>query len=173
MSSKKYLGNHGSPLSEKALHRDSDNILNTLLLSCDNDGFTKGLSTENIFKFSKIDLNKLYDGITLLDWMQRQKYIKITYENNKPVYEIIKKKWIKEFQKQKNMHAIDLQYQQDNININSKILRKYQIDLIEIAKNTDKNILIEAPTGSGKTLIGYHIAKNELNNGGSVLFIPT
>jgi len=55
-------------------------------------------------------------------------------------------------------------------------LRDYQIKIVEEAleirkKYFDNNTLIQAPTGSGKTIIAIALMKNELENGGSVIFL--
>jgi len=51
------------------------------------------------------------------------------------------------------------------------ILRPYQADIINRATKFDGNVLIEAPTGAGKSIIAKEIAKEEISNGGKVLVV--
>jgi len=50
-------------------------------------------------------------------------------------------------------------------------LRPYQKFIINQVKNENGSILIEAPTGSGKSVIASNIAKDETNKGGKVLIV--
>ncbi len=50
-------------------------------------------------------------------------------------------------------------------------LRDYQRDIIEQAGKHNESVLIEAPTGSGKSVMACEIAKNETLNGGIVLIV--
>ncbi len=50
-------------------------------------------------------------------------------------------------------------------------LRPYQEDIVNTIANTDDNVLLEAPTGAGKTLMAHSIAKDELSKGGKVMFV--
>ena len=55
---------------------------------------------------------------------------------------------------------------------NSKIaLRPYQIDIIDRCVSSDEDTLIQAPTGSGKTVMAKEIARHEVEAGGKVLII--
>lgn len=50
-------------------------------------------------------------------------------------------------------------------------LRPYQADIIEQCVSSVEDTLIQAPTGSGKTIVAKEIAKHEIKNGGKVLVI--
>ena len=58
-----------------------------------------------------------------------------------------------------------------SINENSLYLRPYQKFIIEKVKKSGGSTLIEAPTGSGKSVIANNIAKNEIERGGKVLIV--
>lgn len=58
-----------------------------------------------------------------------------------------------------------------SINENSIYLRPYQKFIIEKVKRNRASTLIEAPTGSGKSVIASNIAKNEIERGGKVLIV--
>lgn len=58
-----------------------------------------------------------------------------------------------------------------SINENSLYLRPYQKFIIEKVKKSGESTLIEAPTGSGKSVIASNIAKNEIARGGKVLIV--
>lgn len=58
-----------------------------------------------------------------------------------------------------------------SINENSIYLRPYQKFIIEKVKKSRGSILVEAPTGSGKSVIASNIAKNEIERGGKVLIV--
>ncbi len=49
--------------------------------------------------------------------------------------------------------------------------RPYQQDIIQRTSKADGSMLIELPTGGGKTYIAKEIAQNEINKGGKVLFV--
>jgi len=51
------------------------------------------------------------------------------------------------------------------------ILRPYQEDIIEIAESTDGNVLIQSPTGSGKTVIARVLSKNSIERDWVVLVV--
>lgn len=51
------------------------------------------------------------------------------------------------------------------------ILRPYQADIIEQCTSSMEDTLVQAPTGSGKTVMAKEIAKHEIENGGKVLII--
>jgi len=51
------------------------------------------------------------------------------------------------------------------------ILRPYQIEIAKRVKKSEKSVLIEAPTGSGKSVIASEIAKDEIAKGGIVLIV--
>jgi superfamily II DNA or RNA helicase len=50
-------------------------------------------------------------------------------------------------------------------------LRPYQKDIIESVLNTDKDTLIQIPTGGGKTVISKEIIRSLINDGLQVLFV--
>ena len=50
-------------------------------------------------------------------------------------------------------------------------LRPYQRDIIDRATNTEGSVLIEAPTGSGKSVMAREIARREIDKGGVVLAV--
>lgn len=50
-------------------------------------------------------------------------------------------------------------------------LRPYQNYIIEDTINAKGSVLIEAPTGSGKSVIACEIAKKEIENGGKILIV--
>ena len=50
-------------------------------------------------------------------------------------------------------------------------LRPYQTNVIEDATEATGSVLIEAPTGSGKSVMASEIAKNEVQKGGKVLIV--
>lgn len=50
-------------------------------------------------------------------------------------------------------------------------LRPYQKNIIDDVSNATGSVLIEAPTGSGKSVIANEIAKNEIKKGGTVLIV--
>jgi superfamily II DNA or RNA helicase len=50
-------------------------------------------------------------------------------------------------------------------------LRPYQKNIIEDTTNASGSVLIEAPTGSGKSVIANEIAKREVEKGGKVLIV--
>ena len=50
-------------------------------------------------------------------------------------------------------------------------LRPYQRDIIERTANAEGSVLIEAPTGSGKSVMAREIARREIDKGGVVLAI--
>lgn len=50
-------------------------------------------------------------------------------------------------------------------------LRPYQIDIIEQCNSFDGDTLVQAPTGSGKTVMAKEIARHEIANGGKVLVV--
>ncbi|WP_348653174.1 DEAD/DEAH box helicase [uncultured Sulfurimonas sp.] len=54
---------------------------------------------------------------------------------------------------------------------NTMLLRPYQSDIVKIVKNSAGSVLVEAPTGAGKSVIASQIAKNETMNGGKVLIV--
>lgn len=58
-----------------------------------------------------------------------------------------------------------------SINENNIYLRPYQKFIIEKVKRSEGSTLIEAPTGSGKSVIASNIAKNEIARGGKVLIV--
>ncbi|WP_201351874.1 helicase-related protein [Hydrogenimonas urashimensis] len=51
------------------------------------------------------------------------------------------------------------------------VLRPYQRDIIERAANASGNVLIEAPTGSGKSVMAKALARLEVERGGKVLIV--
>lgn len=51
------------------------------------------------------------------------------------------------------------------------LLRPYQEDIIKRASSFKGSVLIEAPTGAGKSVIACEIAKNETAKGGKVLIV--
>ena len=51
------------------------------------------------------------------------------------------------------------------------MLRPYQSDIIERATKAKGNVLIEAPTGAGKSVMAKHIAQDEAEKGGKVLIV--
>ena len=51
------------------------------------------------------------------------------------------------------------------------VLRPYQTDIIERASSAGGNVLIEAPTGSGKSVMAASIIKHETDNGGICLIV--
>ncbi len=50
-------------------------------------------------------------------------------------------------------------------------LRPYQSNIIEDTTAAEGSVLIEAPTGSGKSVMANEIAKNEIDKGGKVLIV--
>lgn len=58
-----------------------------------------------------------------------------------------------------------------SINENNLYLRPYQKFIIDKVKKRRGSVLIEAPTGSGKSVIASNIAKNEIERGGKVLIV--
>ena len=50
-------------------------------------------------------------------------------------------------------------------------LRPYQEDIINQATKAKGSVLVEAPTGAGKSIIASQIAINEIKNGGTVLIV--
>lgn len=50
-------------------------------------------------------------------------------------------------------------------------LRPYQLDIIQNISSTGDDVIIELPTGSGKTFIALHIIIDELQKNGKVLFL--
>ncbi|HHH72523.1 MAG TPA: DEAD/DEAH box helicase, partial [Sulfuricurvum sp.] len=50
-------------------------------------------------------------------------------------------------------------------------LRPYQNDIIEDVTEAEGSVLIEAPTGSGKSVIASEIARLEVEKGGTVLIV--
>lgn len=58
-----------------------------------------------------------------------------------------------------------------SINENKLMLRPYQSDIVRSVKKFKGSVLIEAPTGAGKSVIASEIAKNEILNGGKVLIV--
>lgn len=50
-------------------------------------------------------------------------------------------------------------------------LRPYQADIIDRASRAKGSVLIEAPTGAGKSVMAKFIARNEIDNGGTVLIV--
>ena len=51
------------------------------------------------------------------------------------------------------------------------VLRPYQHQIAKSVKSSNGSILIEAPTGAGKSVIASQIAKNEVESGGKVLIV--
>ena len=51
------------------------------------------------------------------------------------------------------------------------LLRPYQNDIINSVRDTNGSVLIEVPTGGGKSVIASEIAKNEIIKGGKVLIV--
>ncbi|MEA1918616.1 MAG: DEAD/DEAH box helicase, partial [Campylobacterota bacterium] len=51
------------------------------------------------------------------------------------------------------------------------VLRPYQHQIAWTVKYYDRSVLIEAPTGAGKSVIASEIAKNEIEKGGKVLIV--
>ena len=51
------------------------------------------------------------------------------------------------------------------------VLRPYQRHIARTVKDCDSSVLIEAPTGAGKSVIASEIAKNEIDSGGKVLIV--
>ncbi|MBT5935428.1 DEAD/DEAH box helicase family protein [Sulfurimonas sp.] len=51
------------------------------------------------------------------------------------------------------------------------VLRPYQESIIKQVSLLDKSVLVEAPTGAGKSVIAAQIAKNEIKKGGIVLVV--
>ena len=51
------------------------------------------------------------------------------------------------------------------------LLRPYQNSIVKTVKHSEGSVLIEAPTGSGKSVIACEIAKNEIAKGGKVLIV--
>ncbi len=51
------------------------------------------------------------------------------------------------------------------------VLRPYQQDIVETTGSAKGSVLIEAPTGSGKTVIAKHIIADEIAKGGIVLIV--
>jgi len=68
----------------------------------------------------------------------------------------------------KTKRLIERQTDQDK---NLITLRPYQIDIIEQCTSSNEDTLIQAPTGSGKTVMAKEIATYEMANGGKVLII--
>ncbi|MCW8895005.1 DEAD/DEAH box helicase [Sulfurimonas sp.] len=58
--------------------------------------------------------------------------------------------------------------QKDTVEV---ILRPYQNSIIKSVKESQGSVLIEAPTGSGKSVVASEIAKNEILKGGKVLIV--
>ena len=54
---------------------------------------------------------------------------------------------------------------------NEILLRPYQNSIAKNVKESQGSILIEAPTGAGKSVIACEIAKNEIEKGGTVLIV--
>ena len=50
-------------------------------------------------------------------------------------------------------------------------LRPYQRSIVNQVKGFKGSVLIEAPTGAGKSVIACEVAKNEIKNGGKVLIV--
>lgn len=61
--------------------------------------------------------------------------------------------------------------QQERQNKEVITLRPYQTDIIEQCISSKEDTLIQAPTGSGKTVMAKEIATHEIANGGKVLII--
>ncbi len=61
--------------------------------------------------------------------------------------------------------------QQDTQDKEEITLRPYQIDIIEQCTSSREDTLVQAPTGSGKTVMAKEIAAHEVTNGGKVLAI--
>lgn len=51
------------------------------------------------------------------------------------------------------------------------LLRPYQDDIAKKVATSKDSVLIEAPTGAGKSVIACEIARNEINKGGKVLIV--
>ena len=51
------------------------------------------------------------------------------------------------------------------------VLRPYQIKIIDTVSVEEKSVLIEVPTGGGKSVIASEIAKEEIEKGGKVLIV--
>ena len=51
------------------------------------------------------------------------------------------------------------------------LLRPYQLAITKQVKESTSSVLIEAPTGSGKSVIACEIAKNEIQKGGIILIV--
>jgi len=51
------------------------------------------------------------------------------------------------------------------------LLRPYQNDIINSVRDTNGSVLIEVPTGGGKSVIASEIAKEEIEKGGKVLIV--
>ena len=51
------------------------------------------------------------------------------------------------------------------------ILRPYQSDIIDRSNEAKGSVLIEAPTGAGKSVMASHIARYEIDQGGTVLIV--
>jgi len=51
------------------------------------------------------------------------------------------------------------------------ILRPYQSDIINRSNEAKSSVLIEAPTGAGKSVMASHIARYEIDQGGTVLIV--
>ena len=51
------------------------------------------------------------------------------------------------------------------------LLRPYQNSIVKTVKQSEGSVLIEAPTGSGKSVIACEIAKNEIVKGGKILIV--
>lgn len=50
-------------------------------------------------------------------------------------------------------------------------LRPYQLDICEQVNKSTGDVLIEAPTGAGKTVISKKIVEDEIDKGGKVLVV--
>lgn len=51
------------------------------------------------------------------------------------------------------------------------LLRPYQYSIAKTVQNSQGSVLVEAPTGAGKSVIACEIAKNEIEKGGIVLIV--
>jgi len=154
----------------KELLKDFIILGKSLLMASNSSGVIQNIKIQRLFEISGIDYNNYYNNTTMLDWLSKKKLLKF---NEKNIYIIPSK--------EKLLFEIDIAEEEilfSNLNQSKRIekfewedLRSYQQKIVQESIYYTDNVLIELPTGSGKTLISYFIAKDELSRGGKVLFV--
>jgi len=117
-------------------------------------------------QLSKADLYKdfIYPAVAKEAWLS---YQKVNYSEYEQAHYCAYKEGLIEIDKTVRPYEYIL-LKQDKTSFE---LRPYQKNIIEDTSAANGSVLIEAPTGSGKSVMANEIAKNEIEKGGIVLIV--